>query len=184
MRRIFLLFSALTVILVSTFFLVSADTTKSAKTVTFSKDIAPIFNAKCAECHRAGEVAPFSTLTYKDVRPWAKSIKEKVANRVMPPWHHDPHVGQWANDRRMSQAEIDTVVAWVNAGAPEGNAKDLPPAPQFTNGWSIGKPDLIIPMPKEFVLKANGPDEIQHFEVDPGFKQDGNVQMEIGRAHV
>ncbi len=151
------------------------------KTVTFTKDIAPIFNKNCATCHRPGEAAPFSTLSFKDVRPWAKSIKEKVANRTMPPWHHDPHVGQWSNDARLSQADIDTVVAWVNAGAPEGNAKDMPLAPKFTEGWAIGKPDLIIPMPKEFVLKANGPDEIQHFEVDPGFKQDTYVQMAEAR---
>ncbi|NOT60101.1 MAG: c-type cytochrome [Acidobacteria bacterium] len=162
-------------------FTISSQANVPAKIVTFSKDVAPIFNKNCATCHRPGEAAPFSTLSYQDVRPWAKSIKEKVANRVMPPWHHDPHIGQWSNDARLSQADIDTVVAWVNAGAPEGNAKDLPPVPQFTNGWSIGKPDLIIPMPKEYVLKPNGPDEIQLFEVDPGFKQDVYVQMAEAR---
>jgi hypothetical protein len=160
---------------------VSSEANSPAKQVTFAKDVAPIFNKNCATCHRPGEAAPFSTLTYQDVRPWAKSIKEKVADRVMPPWHHDPHVGQWANDARLSQADIDTVVAWVNQGAKEGNAKDLPPAPKFTDGWAIGKPDLIIPMPKEYVLKPNGPDEIQHFEVDPGFKQDTYVQMAEAR---
>ncbi|HKC85537.1 MAG TPA: c-type cytochrome, partial [Blastocatellia bacterium] len=121
-----------------------------AKEVTFNKDVAPIFHAKCAECHHPGETAPFSTLTYKDVRPWAKSIKEKVINREMPPWHADPQVGEWANDRRLTPQQIETIVAWVNQGAKEGDPKDLPPAPQFIDGWSIGKPDVVISMTEEF----------------------------------
>ncbi len=151
------------------------------KIVTFNKDVAPIFNKNCAECHRPGEAAPFSTLTYQEVRPWAKSIREKVASRVMPPWHADPHVGEWANDRRLRQAEIDTVVAWVDGGAREGDPKDLLPAPKFVDGWAIGKPDLLIPMPEEFTLEASGPDEYQYFEVDPGFKEDVYVQMAEAR---
>ncbi|MEK7833251.1 MAG: cytochrome c, partial [Acidobacteriota bacterium] len=87
----------------------------ATKQVTFSKDIAPIFYKSCAECHRPGEGAPFSVLSFKDVRPWAKSIKEKVALKTMPPWHADPHYGVWDNDRRMTQAEIDAIVAWVDA---------------------------------------------------------------------
>src|SRR5262245_39872326 len=83
-----------------------ADTTKtSPKQVTFTKDVAPIFFKNCAECHRAGEAAPFSVISYKDVRPWAKSIREKVVNREMPPWHADPHVQEFKNDRRLTQAE-------------------------------------------------------------------------------
>ncbi|MFN7928316.1 MAG: cytochrome c [Blastocatellia bacterium] len=152
-----------------------------AKTITFTKNIAPIFNAKCAECHRPGEGAPFSTLTYKDVRPWARSIREKVSQKTMPPWHADPHFGTWANDRRLTDDEVETVKAWVDQGAKEGEAKDLPPMPKFTEGWAIGKPDMIIPMPKEFTLEASGPDEYQYFEVDPGFKQDVYVQMAEAR---
>jgi mono/diheme cytochrome c family protein len=91
---------------------ISANDKGKAAVVTFSKDIAPIFNAKCVECHRPGEAAPFSTLTYKDARPWAKSIKEKVVSREMPPWRADPHFGEWANDRRLSEAEIKTIVAF------------------------------------------------------------------------
>jgi mono/diheme cytochrome c family protein len=154
----------------------AAQGPRSAQNVTFSKDVAPIFNKACAECHRAGEAAPFSTLTYKDVRPWAKSIREKVANRTMPPWHADPHVGEWANDRRLTQAEIDTVVAWVDQGAKEGDPKDLPPAPRFAEGWAIGQPDKIITMPEEFTLDASGPDEYQRFDVETGFKEDVYVQ--------
>jgi mono/diheme cytochrome c family protein len=159
----------------------SASGTKNAPAVTFTKDIAPIFFKHCAECHRPGEAAPFSVLTYKETRPWAKSIREKVANRTMPPWHADPHVGAWANDRRLTPAEIERVTTWVEQGAKEGEAKDLPPAPQFANGWAIGKPDLVVPIPETFTLDASGPDEYQYFEVDPGFKQDVYVQQAEAR---
>jgi mono/diheme cytochrome c family protein len=159
----------------------AASGSKELAAVTFNKDIAPIFYKSCAECHRPGEASPFSVLTYKETRPWAKSIREKVLNRTMPPWHADPHVGEWANDRRLTQKEIDTVTAWVDGGAKEGNSTDLPPAPKFAEGWTIGKPDLVIPMPETFTLEANGPDEYQYFEVDPGFKQDVYVQMAEAR---
>ena len=151
------------------------------KNATYSKDIAPIFFKNCAECHRPGEGAPFSVLSYKDVRPWAKSIKEKIALKTMPPWHADPHFGQWANDRRLSQTELDTVVAWVANGAPEGNPKDMPPVPKFVDGWTVGKPDIVIPMPETFTLEATGPDEYQYFTVDPGFKEDVYVQSAEAR---
>ena len=152
---------------------------KVSKPVTFTKDIAPIFNAKCAECHRPGDSAPFSTLTYKDVRPWAKSIKEKVVNRTMPPWHADPHFGQFKNDRSLSQKEIDTIVAWVDGGAVEGNPKDMPPVPTFIDGWTIGKPDMIIKVP-EYTYKA-GNDEYQYFDVPTNFTEDKYVQFAEAR---
>lgn len=152
-----------------------------AKEVTFNKDVAPIFHAKCAECHHPGEATPFSTLTYKDVRPWAKSIKEKVINREMPPWHADPHVGEWANDRRLTPQQIETIVAWVDQGAKEGDLKNLSPAPQFTDGWSIGKPDVVIPMTEEFTLDANGPDEYQYFDIPSNFTEDKYVVMAEAR---
>ncbi len=151
--------------------LASTSANSKGKAVTFSKEVAPIFNKQCAECHRPGESAPFSTLTYKDVRPWAKSIKEKVANRTMPPWHADAHVGKFANDRTMSQAEIATIVAWVEGGALEGNPKDLPPAPKFTTGWNIGTPDLIVRIPEAYTYKP-GADEYQYFDVDPQLTED------------
>lgn len=159
----------------------AASGVKESATVTFNKDVAPIFFKSCAECHRPGEAAPFSVMTYKETRPWAKSIREKVVNRTMPPWHADPHFGEWANDRRLTQKEIDTITAWVDAGAKEGDAKDLPAAPKFAEGWTIGKPDLVIPMPETFTLEASGPDEYQYFEVDPGFKRDVYVQMAEAR---
>ena len=152
-----------------------ANSAKNAA-VTFNKDIAPIFFKSCAECHRPGEAAPFSALSYKDVRPWAKSIQEHVANRTMPPWHADPHFGSFKNDRRLSQKEIDTIVAWVANGAPEGNAKDLPPAPSFVEGWGIGTPEVVVSMKQPYSVEATGPDEYQYFELDPGFTEDKYVR--------
>jgi hypothetical protein len=157
------------------------ETKSTASGVTFTKDVAPIFFKNCAECHRPGESAPFSVLSYKDVRPWAKSIREKVVNREMPPWHADPHVGEWANDRRLKQQELDTITAWIDGGAKEGDAKDLPAAPQFTEGWSIGKPDAVIEMPEEFTLGASGPDEYQYFDAPTNFTEDKYVQMAEAR---
>ncbi len=153
----------------------------SGKEITFAKDVAPILNKSCSECHRPGEAAPFSTLTFAGVRPWAKAIREKVLVQSMPPWHADPHYGVWANDRHLTQPEIDTIVRWVDGGAKEGNPKDLPAAPQFPEGWSIGKPDIVIQMPEQFTLEASGPDEYQYFVVDPGFKEDVYVQRAEAR---
>jgi mono/diheme cytochrome c family protein len=153
----------------------------SAKSATFNKDVAPIFFKKCAECHRPGETAPMSLLNFKDARPWAKSIREKVSNREMPPWHADPYIGEFANDRRLTQAEIDTISAWVDGGANEGDPKHLPPAPQFADGWGIGKPDLVLEMPEDYELAANGPDEYQYFDIPTTFPEDRYVQMAEAR---
>lgn len=148
---------------------------------TYTKDVAPIFFNSCVECHRAGEAAPFSLMTWKESRPWAKSIREKVVNREMPPWHADPKHHEFANDRRLTQAQIDTIVAWADSGAKEGDPKDLPAAPKFVDGWSIGKPDIVIPMPEEFTLEASGPDEYQYFQVETNFKEDVYVQSAEAR---
>src|SRR5689334_12987813 len=144
--------------------------------VTFTKDVAPIFYNKCAACHRPGEIAPMSLLTYKEARPWARSIKEKVVNRVMPPWHADPHIGDYKNDRRLSDKEIATITAWVDAGAPEGNPKDLPPAPRFTDGWQIGQPDVVLSMSNAYDVPAEGTVNYQYFSVPTGFTEDKWVQ--------
>jgi mono/diheme cytochrome c family protein len=149
----------------------SVKTVKTGKNITFNKDVAPIFFKNCAECHRPGEAAPFSALSYKNVRPWAKSIREKVANRTMPPWHADPHFGDFKNNPTLSQKQIDTIVAWVDQGANEGDPKDLPPTPTFTNGWAIGQPDMIIQIPEEHAYKP-GADEYQYFDVPTNFTED------------
>src|SRR5438128_5488918 len=95
--------------------------------VTFNKDVLPVLQKHCQTCHRPGEVAPMSLLTYKDARPWAKAMKEAVLSKKMPPWFADPNVGHFTNERNLGEAEVKTLVAWVDAGAPEGDAKDAPP---------------------------------------------------------
>ncbi len=128
-----------------------------APEVTFTRDVAPILHAKCVTCHRTGEVAPMPLLTFDDARPWARAIKDKVASRQMPPWFADPSVGAFANDARLSAAEIATITTWVDAGAPRGDLKDMPKPPQFTDGWQLGEPDLVVELP-EVQIPATGKD--------------------------
>lgn len=143
----------------------------SAREVTFSKDVAPILYKSCAECHRAGEIAPMSLMTYKEVRPWAKSIREKVVGGEMPPWHADPSFGKWRNDRRLSEAEVNTIKAWVDSGAREGDPKELPAAPTFVQGWSIGKPDVVISVPEQ-AIPADGVVPYQYVTIPTNFTED------------
>ena len=129
---------------------------------TFAKDIAPIFQKSCQSCHHAGTSAPMSLVTYEDVRPWARSIQQRVVNRDMPPWHLDKTVGirRYKNDRSLSDAEIATVAKWVDAGAPLGSAADMPRPLTFRpeTEWFIGEPDLAVTTPNDFTMYANGPD--------------------------
>jgi hypothetical protein len=155
----------------------ASDTKKAANAkVTFAKDVAPIFYNKCVECHRAGEIAPMSLLSYKESRPWARSIKEKVVTKTMPPWHADPNHGAFSNDRRLSQKELDTIVAWVDGGAVEGNPKDLPPAPKFTDGWNIGKPDIVFQLPQAINVPATGIVAYKYVNVPTNFTEDKWIQ--------
>jgi hypothetical protein len=151
------------------------------KNVTFNKDVAPIFYSSCVQCHRPNDLAPMSLLTYKDARPWARSIKEKVLKREMPPWHADPHYSEFSNDRRLTERQVDTIVAWVDQGAKEGNPKDLPETPQLTEGWHIGKPDVVLTMPQEFSFGADGPDEYRYFRIPTNFTEDVWVQASEAR---
>jgi len=157
-------------------------------TVTYTKDVAPILNNNCVSCHRPGEVAPMSLLSYKEVRPWAKAIREQVVNRVMPPWFADPKYSEFENDCRLSETQINTIKAWVEAGAPEGDRADLPAPPKFTEGWTIGKPDVVLSMTKEFSIPAEGAIPYQNFVVPTNFTEDRYVQFaEIrqgDRSHV
>ena len=139
--------------------------------VTFNKDVLPILQKNCQQCHRPGEVAPMSLLTYADARPWAKAIKVAVAARQMPPWFADPRYGHFSNDRTLSQADIETLEAWVDEGAPEGNPKDAPPPRQFVDGWNI-KPDIVIATPKPFHVKAKGTINYQYILVKGNFPED------------
>jgi hypothetical protein len=142
---------------------------------TFTKDVAPIFYKNCVICHRPGEIAPMSLLTYDNVRPWAKAIRQKVSTRQMPPWFADPQYGKFMNDRRLKQEEIDTIVAWVDAGMPRGADKDAPPAPQFASGWLHPKglaPDYIVEMPFDFQLPAEGEIPMTNFYTAMPFQED------------
>jgi hypothetical protein len=144
--------------------------------VSFSKDVAPILFKSCAGCHHPGDIGPMSLLTYQEARPWARSIRQKVASREMPPWSADPNYGKFSNDIGLSQQEIDTIVAWVDQGAREGNRKDLPPAPAFHDGWKIGKPDIVLTMPEEYTIAAEGSDEYINFSIPTSFKEDVWIQ--------
>jgi hypothetical protein len=133
---------------------VSAAAATSGGGVTFNKEVLPILQKRCQDCHRPGEAVPMSLITYQDARPWAKAMREAVATRKMPPWFADPHVGKFANDRSLSQFEIDTLVAWADGGAKEGDPKDAPAPRQFVDGWNIGKPDLVLETPNAFDVPA------------------------------
>src|SRR5215472_12737351 len=128
-------------------------------TPTFSKDVMPIIQEHCQTCHRPREVAPMSLMSYEEVRPWAQSIRNKVVSRVMPPWFADPKHGEFANDRRLSDAEIKTIINWIDAGASRGNPTDMPPAKKFVDGWNIGKPDVVLTMAVEQKIGPSGTDE-------------------------
>src|ERR1700732_5371127 len=108
--------------------------------VTFTKDVAAVLEKTCQGCHRPGEAAPFSLLTYEQARPWAKAMKEAVRLKKMPPWFADPHYGKFSNDQSMAGKDVDAIAAWADAGAPEGDRKDMPPSLTFLEGWSIPKP--------------------------------------------
>src|SRR5215210_5134063 len=132
-----------------------ATTEESSVGVTFNKDVLPILQKNCQSCHRPGEIAPMSFLTYKDTRPWARAMKTAVTSRQMPPWFADPAYGHFANDRTLSDATINTLAAWADGGAPEGDAKDKPAPVEFQDGWSF-KPDMIIEFPQDVALPATG----------------------------
>ena len=144
--------------------------------VTFTKDVAPILQKSCQSCHRPGSVAPMSLLTYEDARPWARSMKQKVTAREMPPWHVDRNIGitKFKDDPSLSEAEIQTIAKWVDGGAVRGSLADMPPPKQFSDldQWFIGKPDIVVTNEKAYTLPATGPDNIVDMLVDPGFKED------------
>src|SRR5712664_4913351 len=139
--------------------------------VTFNKEVLPILQKNCQSCHRPGEIAPMSFLTYKDARPWAKAIKAAVVSRKMPPWFADPKYGHFANDRTLSDSTISTLVAWADNGALEGDAKDAPLPVTFVDGWSF-KPDMIIEMPKDIPLQATGTINYKSILVKVNFPED------------
>ena len=137
---------------------------------TFSRDVAPILHRECVTCHRAGEAAPMSLVTYAEARPWARAIARQVADGVMPPWHADAAPGTFENERRLTSAEKDVIARWADAGAPEGDPSNLPPAPVFAEGWRIGKPDAIFEMQEDYAVPARGKIEYEWFYIPTNFE--------------
>ena len=148
------------------------------QTPTFSKDVLPIMQRSCQNCHRPDTAAPMSFLTYQEVRPWAKSIKLRVATRQMPPWHIDRSIGEYLDDPSLTDEEIATISRWVDGGAPQGNPADAPPPLKFTpaDEWINGEPDLVVQMQKGFTIPATGPDFLPSEVVDPRLTEDRYVK--------
>jgi len=142
---------------------------------TYTRDVAPILYKHCATCHRPGEIAPMSLLTYQEARPWARAIRTYVLAGVMPPWHADPAYGKWLNERRLTTSEKDTIVRWVDAGAPQGDPKDLPKAPDHLRGWTMGQPDAVVSI-AEFPIPARGEIPYQYFQVQTNLTEDKWIQ--------
>src|SRR5688572_1082348 len=113
-------------------------------TPTFNRDVLPVLQKQCQECHRPNSIAPMSFMTYKDTRPWARAIEKAVVGRTMPPWFADPSVGHFKNTKLLTDAEIELISAWAKNGALEGDPKDKPEPVQFAEGWTIGQPDIIV----------------------------------------
>jgi hypothetical protein len=148
-----------------------ATTGESSTGVSFNKDVLPILQKNCQTCHRPGEIAPMSFMTYKDARPWARAMKTAVVNRQMPPWFADPAYGHFSNDKRLSDADIGTLSAWADQGAVEGDEKDKPAPVVFEEGWGL-KPDMIIEMPDDVPLPATGTINYKSILVKANFTED------------
>ena len=153
----------------------AAQQPTAAPVPTFSKDVAPIFYRSCVQCHRPGQAAPMSLIDYKSARPWSRSIRDRVERREMPPWHVNQSVGikEYKDDPSLSDAQIQIVKRWVEAGSPQGNPADLPAVPSFPSDdeWSIGKPDLVVASPA-YDVKAKMADWFGSFYVDSSLAED------------
>ena len=155
--------------------------------ITYSKHIAPIFNKRCAECHRTGELAPFSLSSFQDTVGWTDMIAEVISENRMPPWNANPKYGHFKNDARLTAEEKRTILTWVENGSPEGDKADLPSAPEFVEGWRIKKPDIVYEMGEEFKVPASGVVDYQHFVVDPKLTEDvfvNSVEARPGNPEV
>jgi len=148
-----------------------AATASAEDAPTFYKNVLPILQTHCQTCHRPGEVAPMSLLTYEQARPWARGLKAAVQSKAMPPWFADPGVGRFANEKALSAADIDTIARWADAGAPAGDAATAPAPRVFQSGWNL-TPDLVIEMPKAFELPARGTINYKYVLVKTNFKED------------
>ncbi|MGA2882092.1 MAG: thiol-disulfide isomerase [Bryobacteraceae bacterium] len=152
----------------------------TAANVTFYRDVLPVLQERCQSCHRPGEVGPMAFGAYDQTRPWAKAIKQAVLLGKMPPWYADAPQGRFHNDPRLSQQEIDKLVAWADSGAPAGNPKDAPRPVTFLDGWTIDKPDAIFQVPTPFQIPATGTLEYTYVIVPTGFTEDRWItQVEV-----
>ncbi len=165
---------------VSVGFVLSAGAIAARGEVTFTKDVAPILQERCQVCHRPNTFAPMSLLTYEEARPWAKSIKQKVLAREMPPWYIDKNVGihNFKNDVSLTDHEIATLAQWADTGAAKGNLADMPPPRKFedTDKWHLGEPDLIVQLPKDMLIPATGADRWIDVLVDSGLTEDRYIR--------
>lgn len=150
----------------------SGNAGKDRAIVTFAKDVAPILQRRCEECHRDGGVAPMALVTYEQARPWARSIKEKSVSREMPPFHAAGAVGRYKDDPRLTDAEIATITKWVDGGAPRGDKKDLPAARVWKTAWKNGEPDLVLKVQKPYTVKASAKDQYVFFVFDYVFPEE------------
>jgi len=139
--------------------------------VTFNRDVLPILQKSCQGCHRPGQVAPMSFLSYQSARPWAKAIKAAVLARKMPPWSADPRYGQFLNNPTLMQSEINTLAAWADSGAPEGDAREKPAPISWLDGWTT-QPDVVVSMPEPFPIPAQGVLELTDVTVPNCFQKD------------
>ena len=155
--------------------------TQQDSTITYAKDISRILQQRCHECHRPGMVGPFSLLTYQDAVKHSAMIKEVVLQGRMPPWHADPRYGHWSNNRKMQQQEVDTLIAWIDAGVPFGDKQHLPPPKTYADGWTIDQPDVVFELPREITVPADGVVPYLYFDVPTHFKEDVWIQAAEAR---
>jgi hypothetical protein len=160
----------------------SADDHADPIAPVFYRDVLPLLERHCQSCHRPGEAAPMAFLDYQGTRPWAKAMKQAVMTRTMPPWFADPHVGKFSNDRSLPESAIRTIAAWADAGAPEGIRVGVPEGDRWTDGWTIGKPDIVFEMPTPVTIPLAGTQPYQYVIVPTGFTQDTWVRLAEARA--
>jgi peroxiredoxin/mono/diheme cytochrome c family protein len=158
-----------------------SPTAEARAKVTYASDVASILHHRCATCHRPGQVAPFSLLTFDHARRWSTSIAEVIADGRMPPWHADPRYGHFSNARGLTENERSLLTAWVEQGAPPGELSQAPTPPKFPQSWSIGTPDLVFELPDSFTIPAEGTLPIQHFRMKSGLKEDIWIQAAEAR---
>jgi hypothetical protein len=153
------------------------QSTRPVHAPTFYKDVLPILQDHCQNCHRPGEVAPMPLVTYEQTKPWASAISHAVQMKMMPPWFADPRYGRFANDPSLTEQQISTISAWTSAGAPAGDEHDAPPPRKWAEGWNIPHPDLLVRMPQPVPIPARGEVEYTYEIVPTHFAEDRWVQM-------